>query len=71
MNQAVRAQNFDFVHTGAGTLAGRYLRSFWQPVFRADDLPAGRALPLRMLSTLSQPARVDPAPCRSFPQPVL
>ncbi|MEA2639079.1 MAG: hypothetical protein QOF51_473, partial [Chloroflexota bacterium] len=22
----------DFVHTGPGTLAGRYLRRFWQPV---------------------------------------
>jgi 5,5'-dehydrodivanillate O-demethylase len=50
MNQAVRAQNFDFVHTGPGTLAGRYLRSFWQPVFRADDLPVGRAFPLRIMS---------------------
>ncbi|MEA2641804.1 MAG: hypothetical protein QOF51_3198, partial [Chloroflexota bacterium] len=23
----------DFVHTGPGSLAGRFLRSFWQPVF--------------------------------------
>ena len=31
----------DFVHTGPGTLAGRYLRMFWQPVFRAEDLKPG------------------------------
>ena len=32
----------DFVHAGPGTLAGRYLRSFWQPVFKADALEPGR-----------------------------
>ena len=26
----------DFYHTGPGTLAGRYLRRFWQPVSRAE-----------------------------------
>jgi 5,5'-dehydrodivanillate O-demethylase len=40
----------DFVHTGPGTLAGRYLRSFWHPVCRADDLAAGRAKPIRIMS---------------------
>ena len=40
----------DFVRTGPGTLAGRYMRMFWQPVFRAQDLPAGRAFPLRVMS---------------------
>jgi 5,5'-dehydrodivanillate O-demethylase len=39
----------DFVHTGPNTLAGRYLRSFWQPVYRAQDLPVGRAMPIRIL----------------------
>jgi 5,5'-dehydrodivanillate O-demethylase len=39
----------DFVHVGPGTLAGRYLRRFWQPVARADYLPAGGAKPLRVL----------------------
>ena len=33
----------DFEHTGPGTLAGRYLRRFWQPVYLAEDLPPGRA----------------------------
>jgi len=42
--------DIDFVHTGPGTLAGRYMRMFWQPVFRAQDLPAGRAFPLRIMS---------------------
>src|SRR5438876_5416585 len=40
----------DIEHTGPGTLAGRYLRRFWQPVCRADDLPAGRAKPLKIMS---------------------
>ena len=35
--------------TGPGTLAGRYLRRFWQPVYHAADLPPGRAVPLRVL----------------------
>ena len=40
----------DFEHTGPGTLAGRYLRSFWQPVHHSADLPAGRAIPIRIMS---------------------
>ena len=39
----------DFAHIGPGTLAGRYLRRFWQPVARADDLPAGGTKPLRIM----------------------
>jgi 5,5'-dehydrodivanillate O-demethylase len=39
-----------FAHTGPGTLAGRYLRSFWQPVAVAADLPPGHAKPLRIMS---------------------
>src|SRR5919202_5832867 len=39
----------DFVHTGPGTLAGRYLRMFWHPVLRAQDLPAARAKPIRIM----------------------
>jgi hypothetical protein len=34
--------DFDFIHTGPDTLAGRYMRMFWQPVYRSDDLEAGR-----------------------------
>lgn len=37
------------VHVGPGTLAGRYMRLFWQPVYRAKDLAPGRAIPLRIM----------------------
>jgi 5,5'-dehydrodivanillate O-demethylase len=40
----------DYAHTGPGTLAGRYLRRFWHPVYLARDLPAGHAKPLRIMS---------------------
>ncbi len=43
------AEYLDFARTGPGTLAGRYLRSFWQPVSRAVDLPAGKAVPVRLM----------------------
>ena len=39
----------DVLRTGPGTLAGRYLRMFWQPVFRADDLASGEAKPIRIM----------------------
>jgi 5,5'-dehydrodivanillate O-demethylase len=34
---------------GPGTPSGRYLRMFWQPVFRGKDLPAGKAKPIEIL----------------------
>ncbi|HLG72909.1 MAG TPA: Rieske 2Fe-2S domain-containing protein [Chloroflexota bacterium] len=40
----------DFAHTGPGTLAGRYLRTFWQPVYVSSKLEAGRAVPIRVMS---------------------
>jgi 5,5'-dehydrodivanillate O-demethylase len=40
----------DYAHTGPGTLAGRLMRTFWQPVMRAEDLPAGWAKPLRIMN---------------------
>src|SRR6188508_1370236 len=48
--QAPRITYQDFLRTGPGTVAGRYMRMFWHPVYRAQDLPAGRALPLRIMS---------------------
>ncbi len=39
----------DFVHTAPGTLAGRYLRTFWQPVYCSHELPPGRAVPIRIM----------------------
>jgi 5,5'-dehydrodivanillate O-demethylase len=46
----VRATLQDLVHTGPGTLAGNYLRRFWQPVARSEDLQPGQALPARIMS---------------------
>jgi len=40
----------DFEHTGPGTLAGRYLRLFWQPVHIADELEPGWAVPIKIMS---------------------
>jgi 5,5'-dehydrodivanillate O-demethylase len=39
----------DYAHIGPGTLAGRYLRSFWQPVYLSKELPPGRARPVHIL----------------------
>lgn len=44
------ADYIDFEHTGPGTLAGLYMRSFWQPIHIARDLPTGRAIPVRIMS---------------------
>ena len=40
----------DFARTGPGTLAGRYLRQFWQPVYLGRKLQPGHAIPLRAMS---------------------
>ena len=39
----------DIGPTGPGTIAGRYLRLFWQPIFHSAELPAGRARPIRIM----------------------
>jgi 5,5'-dehydrodivanillate O-demethylase oxygenase subunit len=39
----------DFVHTGPGTLAGRYLRRYWQPVYVSEKLAKGTVVPIRIL----------------------
>ena len=44
------AQYNDYEHTGPVTLAGAFMRSGWQPVHRSQDLPSGRAKPLRIMS---------------------
>ena len=46
-----RPRWLDFHHTGPGTLAGEYLRQFWQPVYHSADLPAGRARLVKIMST--------------------
>lgn len=45
-----RADWNDLYCTGPDKLAGCYMRSFWQPVHRADDLPLGKAKPIRIMS---------------------
>src|SRR5882724_7946692 len=40
----------DFVHTGPATFAGKYMRSFWQPVYVSERLKAGQAAPIRIMS---------------------
>jgi 5,5'-dehydrodivanillate O-demethylase len=39
-----------FSQTAPGTLGGTYLRQFWHPIARSEDLPPGRARPVRLLS---------------------
>ena len=41
---------YDYVHTGPGTLAGRYLRMFWQPIGCSYRLALKQALPIRIMS---------------------
>jgi 5,5'-dehydrodivanillate O-demethylase len=39
----------DLIRTGPGTLAGRYLRKVWLPVYHSCDINAGQAKPVRAL----------------------
>ena len=39
----------DFVHTGPGTLAGRYIRRTWQPIYESAKLAKGKIAPIRIL----------------------
>jgi 5,5'-dehydrodivanillate O-demethylase len=45
-----KSTGLDLASAGPGTLAGTYLRRFWQPVYRAEDLPAGHAKPIQIMS---------------------
>src|SRR5688500_15469914 len=40
----------DVVRTSPETLCGRYLRRFWQPLYRSEDLKPGRAVPVEIMS---------------------
>src|SRR6266508_3481926 len=44
--------DMDFVHTGPDTLAGRYLRMFWQPVYVSEELKAGHAVPIHIMGEM-------------------
>ncbi|HEX3972886.1 MAG TPA: Rieske 2Fe-2S domain-containing protein [Stellaceae bacterium] len=39
----------DLLQAGPGTLAGRYLKKFWQPVYVTADLEKGKAKPVRVM----------------------
>ena len=41
---------FDLARTGPGTPMGRFMRRFWMPVMRSEDLPKGQAKPIRVMS---------------------
>src|SRR5580658_1322669 len=46
---AASSESASIERTGPGTLAGRYLRMFWQPVFVASELLANRPQPVRVM----------------------
>jgi 5,5'-dehydrodivanillate O-demethylase len=50
MDVARTLQFADLEPVGPDTPAGRYLRLFWQPLIRAQDIAPGRAKPVEMLS---------------------
>ncbi len=37
------------LETGPGTIAGAYLRSYWQPVYRTEDVAPGQIVPIRIM----------------------
>ncbi len=45
-----RPKSVDCVSTGPATLAGRYMRQFWQPIYHSADLAVGRLVLLRIMS---------------------
>jgi 5,5'-dehydrodivanillate O-demethylase oxygenase subunit len=40
----------DFQRTGPGTLAGRFMRMFWHPVYHSADLKPGKAKPIKIMN---------------------
>lgn len=40
----------DYAHTGPGTIAGRYMRMFWHPVYLAEELAVDRPVPIKVMS---------------------
>jgi len=45
----LRRPEMDYLHTGPGTLCGRYLRRFWHPIQQSSKLPAGRAQTVKIM----------------------
>ena len=40
----------DQYRTGPETLGGRYMRLFWHPIYRSEDLKPGWAKPIKIMS---------------------
>jgi 5,5'-dehydrodivanillate O-demethylase oxygenase subunit len=52
MKQKKRRQKLryeELLATGPGTLAGQFMRRFWHPIFRAEELLAGQAKPIAIM----------------------
>jgi len=47
----VTDEESDFVTTGPNTVAGRYLRRYWQPVLLSRELRRGQVRPIRVMSS--------------------
>ena len=43
------AEDLDYVHTGPDTIAGRYLRSYWQPILLSQELRPERPLRVKVM----------------------
>jgi 5,5'-dehydrodivanillate O-demethylase len=48
--RAARKDYTDFAHTAPETLAGRFLRGFWQPIYLARDIKPGFAKPVHIMN---------------------
>src|SRR5436190_20194602 len=48
--QSSRQDWTDYARVGPDDLAGRYLRRFWHPVYRSEDLKSGKTVPLKILN---------------------
>ena len=49
VNESQEISFRDVQYVGPGTLAGDYLRLFWQPIYHSPELVTGRAVPIRIL----------------------
>ena len=50
--RAGQTHDAELCEIGPGTPCGEYMRRFWQPVYRAQDLPAGQASGLRIVQDI-------------------
>ena len=48
-NTEARRYDVDLATTRKGTPGGAFMRQFWMAVHDGDDLPAGRAKPIRIM----------------------